>query len=124
MRPPVTRTYQVAILGAGRSIIGEFNLDNDKPFDHHYMDGARGRNDKNGDDTMDNFAILQYNRKQDVFVNFSVAGTAKSIWDLYWQLTHNYQPQDGTAIGEIIVSNIAGVKINMSRGFADFCGRL
>lgn len=54
---------------------------------------------------------LRYSRKKDPFQYATVIGDAASIRDLYWQLTHNYQPQDGTAIGEIKVLSIDGTDV-------------
>ena len=48
---------------------------------------------------------LTYNRKNDPFKYVTVLGDPQGIWDLYWQLTHNYQPQDGSEIGEIKITN-------------------
>ncbi len=51
---------------------------------------------------------LTYNRKSDRFQTVTVIGDPEGIRDLYWQLTHNYAPQDGTAIGDIRVTNLDG----------------
>lgn len=51
---------------------------------------------------------LTYSRKSDRFRTVTVIGDAEGIRDLFWQLTHNYTPKDGTAIGEITVTNLDG----------------
>jgi len=51
---------------------------------------------------------LTYTRKKDQFQTVTVLGDPKGIKDLYWQLTQNYKCEDGTAIGDIIVSNLNG----------------
>jgi hypothetical protein len=55
---------------------------------------------------------LTYNRKNARFKYVTVLGDPQGIWDVYWQLTHNYQPQDGTEIGEIRITNLDGVELN------------
>ena len=55
---------------------------------------------------------LIWKRKNDPQQYGSVIGDAESIRDLYWQLTHNYQPQDGTAIGDIIVKSLDGITVS------------
>jgi hypothetical protein len=55
---------------------------------------------------------LTYNRKSDKFQTVTVLGSPEGIRDLYWQLTHNYVAQDGTAIDKIIVSNLDGTIIS------------
>lgn len=52
--------------------------------------------------------VLKYTREQDKFMFATVMGDPESIRDLYWQLTHNYKSVDGTEIGEITVTNLAG----------------
>lgn len=52
---------------------------------------------------------LTYRRASDKFQTVTVIGEAEGIRDLYWQLTHNYAPQDGTAIGVIMVTNLDGI---------------
>ena len=51
---------------------------------------------------------LTYHRQDDVFQTVTVLGDATGIRDLYWQLTHNYLPQDGTAISDITITNLNG----------------
>lgn len=51
---------------------------------------------------------LTYARKNDEFQTVTVLGDAAGIRDLYWQLTHNYKPQDGTAIGYMRVTDLDG----------------
>ena len=51
---------------------------------------------------------LTYTRKIDKFQTVTVLGDADGIRDLYWQLTHNYKPQDGTEIGSIRISDLDG----------------
>jgi hypothetical protein len=51
---------------------------------------------------------LEYRLAQDRFQKATVFGDPIAISNLYWQLTHNYQPQDGHAIGEICVRTMAG----------------
>lgn len=55
---------------------------------------------------------LTYNRKNDRFKYVTVLGDPLGICDLYWQLTHNYQPQDGSEIGEIKITNLDGVELD------------
>ena len=52
---------------------------------------------------------LTYTRKSDEFQTVTVLGDAEGIRDLYWQLTHNYNPQDGTAIGCIRSTDLGGL---------------
>lgn len=54
---------------------------------------------------------LTYNRKSDKFSTVTVIGSPLGIRDLYWQLTHNYKAVDGTEIGEVLVTNLDGDKI-------------
>ena len=56
---------------------------------------------------------LTYNRKSDQFQTVTVIGDPEGIRDLYWQLTHNYKAQDGTAIGAIVVSDLDGNKVTL-----------
>lgn len=56
---------------------------------------------------------LTYARKRDQFQTVTVMGDPEGIRDLYWQLTHNYQAQDGTEIGEITVSDLDGNAISL-----------
>lgn len=51
---------------------------------------------------------LTYTRKIDEFQTVTVLGDAQGIRDLYWQLTHNYKPQDGTEIGYVQVTDLDG----------------
>jgi hypothetical protein len=51
---------------------------------------------------------LTYNRAGDKFRTVTVLGDYEGIRDLFWQLTHNYNSADGTAIGEIVVTNLDG----------------
>jgi hypothetical protein len=53
---------------------------------------------------------LTYSRKKDRSQIVTVIGDADGIRDLYWQLTHNYDPKDGTAIGSIKISDLDGVE--------------
>ena len=62
---------------------------------------------------------LSYNRKRDPFQYVTVLGDPLGISDLYWQLTHNYQPRDGTEIGEILITNLDGVELNTKEFFQD-----
>lgn len=55
---------------------------------------------------------LKYSRKNDQFQTVTILGSPEGIRDLYWQLTHNYSPQDGTAIGNIVVTNLDGTIIS------------
>jgi len=48
---------------------------------------------------------LTYNDK---FRTNTVLGDSEGIRDLYWQLTHNYTPKDGTEIGNITVTTLDG----------------
>lgn len=52
---------------------------------------------------------LTYARKSDEFQTVTVLGDAEGIRDLYWQLTHNYKPQDGTAIGCVRITDLDGL---------------
>jgi hypothetical protein len=54
---------------------------------------------------------LIYSRASDPFETVTLLGDPKGIRDLYWQLTHNYMPQDGTAIGSIKVNNLEGIDV-------------
>lgn len=51
---------------------------------------------------------LTYSRASDQHQTVTVLGDPDGIRDLYWQLTHNYKPIDGTAIGNIEVRNLDG----------------
>lgn len=51
---------------------------------------------------------LRYNLARDRFQYASVFGDPGSIRNLYWQLTHNYQAQDGQKIGTIKVTDSEG----------------
>lgn len=51
---------------------------------------------------------LRYSLKRDRHQYATVFGDPLAISNLYWQLTHNYQPQDGMAIGEIKVLTMEG----------------
>lgn len=51
---------------------------------------------------------LTYSRKSDEFQTVTVLGDEQGIRDLYWQLTHNYKAKDGTAIGDIRVTDLDG----------------
>lgn len=57
---------------------------------------------------------LTYTRKNNKFQTVTLLGNAAGIRDLYWQLTHNYQAQDGTAIGEVNVYDLDGVNCTAS----------
>jgi hypothetical protein len=54
---------------------------------------------------------LRYSLKQDRFQYATVFGDPAAIRNLYWQLTHNYRPQDGQAIGAIEVLTMDGVNV-------------
>jgi hypothetical protein len=54
---------------------------------------------------------LTYNRKDDEFRTYSFISDPYAIHDLWWQLTHNYKPQDGTEIGKIVISDLEGTII-------------
>ena len=51
---------------------------------------------------------LTYTRKSDQYQTVTVLGHPDGIRDLYWQLTRNYQCQDGTEIGTVKVTNLDG----------------
>lgn len=51
---------------------------------------------------------LKYTLKNDEFQWVSVLGDAEGIRNLYWQLTQNYAPRDGQAIGTIVVLDMDG----------------
>jgi hypothetical protein len=53
--------------------------------------------------------VLKYCRRSDRFITYAVCGDPTSIRDLYWQLTHNYQAVDGTAIDNLSVSTPDGI---------------
>jgi hypothetical protein len=55
---------------------------------------------------------LTYSRKSDEFQKVTLLGDAEGIRDLFWQLTHNYHPVDGTEVGEIEISNLEGTVIS------------
>lgn len=54
---------------------------------------------------------LRYSLKRDRFQYATVFGDPGAISNLYWQLTHNYQAQDGQAIGEIKVLTMDGTDV-------------
>ena len=60
---------------------------------------------------------LTYARKNDFNVRVTVLGDAKGIYDLYWQLTHNYKAIDGTEICGLTISNLNGDYINPNYDF-------
>jgi hypothetical protein len=60
--------------------------------------------------------ILEYNLKRDEFLYVKVLGDVDGICNLYWQLTHNYKAQDGNAIGEIVVKDLEGNRVEMDKG--------
>ncbi len=51
---------------------------------------------------------LRYSLKRDPHQYATVFGDPEAISNLYWQLTHNYRPQDGQAIGGVAVLNMNG----------------
>lgn len=55
---------------------------------------------------------LTYNLVNDEFKWHTFLGDPKSIANLYWQLSHNYQCFDGTKIKDVFVSNLDGEKID------------
>jgi hypothetical protein len=55
---------------------------------------------------------LEYRLASDRFQRATVFGDPIAISNLYWQLTHNYRPQDGQAIGEIRVMNMTGQDVS------------
>lgn len=55
---------------------------------------------------------LEYCIKISPHKRFVFISDAEAIRNLLWQLTHNYNSHDGTAIGELTVSNLDGVVIN------------
>jgi len=57
---------------------------------------------------------LRYSRASNKFEYATVFGDPIAIRDLYWQLTRNYQANDGTAIGEVRVFNTDGLDITKS----------
>ena len=67
-----------------------------------------------------NMAILKYNDKRDKFVWFIITGSDKSIWDLWYRLAF----MDNSLIGDVIVTNMEGVVIDMHKGYSNFCGLL
>ena len=54
---------------------------------------------------------LVYCRRADQYQYVTVYGEAKSIADLFWQLTRNYKARDGTEIGSIKVFNKEGRQV-------------
>lgn len=54
---------------------------------------------------------LTYTRENDPHQYVTVIGDPEGIRDLYWQLTYNYRPVDGTKIGTIFLTNLEGDKI-------------
>ena len=54
---------------------------------------------------------LRYSLKRDPHQHATVFGDPEAIRDLYWQLTHNYDPKDGRAIGSVHVLNTDGVDV-------------
>jgi hypothetical protein len=65
--------------------------------------------------------MLTYNLASDEFQNVSVIGDEKGIYNLYWQLTHNYSAKDGLKIGQIMVSDLVGNEIVMNKSFVEIC---
>lgn len=57
---------------------------------------------------------LRYSLARDSFQFATLFGDPAAISNLYWQLTHNYNAQDGQAIGEIKVFDMAGVDVTSS----------
>ena len=51
---------------------------------------------------------LRYSLKRDPHQYATLFGDPAAIRNLYWQLTHNYQAQDGQAIGGVKVMTMAG----------------
>jgi hypothetical protein len=52
---------------------------------------------------------LSYTRAKDPHQVVTVMGEPLAIRDLYWQLTKNYSANDGTAIGQVKVTDMNGV---------------
>lgn len=52
-------------------------------------------------------------KRKDKFQMGYVIGDPESIRDLYWQLTHNYEPMDGTEIKEILIHSMDGQEVNI-----------
>jgi hypothetical protein len=57
---------------------------------------------------------LKYTRKNDPNQFATVIGDPDAVRDLYWQLTHNYNAQDGTAIGIVSVFDMIGNDVTSS----------
>lgn len=57
---------------------------------------------------------LTYNRANDGFEQYSFISDPYAIWDLWWQLTRNYQCSDGTKIGDVVVTNLDGHVLDMN----------
>lgn len=56
---------------------------------------------------------LTWERKSNNYLRGHVLGDPEAIRDLYWQLTHNYVPQDGTEIGNITIYDMNGDKVDI-----------
>ena len=54
---------------------------------------------------------LKYVKLVDEFQTVTILGDPEGIRDLYWQLTKNYTPNDGTGINDIHVLNLEGEDI-------------
>jgi hypothetical protein len=52
---------------------------------------------------------LTYSLARDKFQTVTLIGDPDGIRNLYWQLTRNHSSQDGTAIGEIKVTDLDGI---------------
>lgn len=67
---------------------------------------------------------LSYSLKRDPHQYVTVFGDPIGISNLYWQLTHNYRPQDGQAIGEIKALTMDGIDVTskvLSDPFGSIC---
>lgn len=67
---------------------------------------------------------LRYSLKRDPHQYATVFGDPIAISNLYWQLTHNYKPQDGQAIGEIKALTMDGKDLTdevLSNPFGSIC---
>lgn len=54
---------------------------------------------------------LRYSLARDPNQYATLFGDPDAISNLYWQLTHNYQPKDGQAIGNIHVFTMDGTEV-------------
>ncbi len=62
---------------------------------------------------------LTYSIARNPYKRFVFISDAEAIRNLLWQLTRNYRAYDGTAIGNIEVTNLDGIKLEHNDVYAD-----